>query len=94
MPHVPVECRRGAWLACCVLHAATHTAQAMQAHLLSVLERTVTWLGYAAHVQDHGAVASMSGGTLELDGSTIANTESTTVRTVGGGRGVSSALRR
>jgi hypothetical protein len=34
-------------------------------------------------VQDFGAVAFMSGGTLELDGSTIANTASTTVRTVG-----------
>jgi hypothetical protein len=41
-------------------------------------------------VQDHGAVASISGGTLELDGSTIANTAITTVRTLrGGGRGVS-----
>jgi hypothetical protein len=34
----------------------------------------------------------MRAGTLELDGSTIANTASTTVRTVGRGRGVS-ALR-
>jgi hypothetical protein len=33
-------------------------------------------------VQDHGAVASISAGTLELDGSTITNTASTTVRTV------------
>jgi hypothetical protein len=31
----------------------------------------------------------MTAGTLELDGNTIANTESTTVRTVGRGRGVS-----
>ena len=25
MPHVPVQCRGGAWLACCMLQAATHT---------------------------------------------------------------------
>ncbi len=33
-------------------------------------------------MQDHGAVASISAGTLELDGNTIVNTASTTVRTV------------
>ena len=50
---------------------------------VGALERAVTWHGYAAHVQGQGAVAFMSAGTLELDGSTIANTASTTVRAVG-----------
>jgi hypothetical protein len=41
-------------------------------------------------VQDFGAVGSISGGALELDGTTIANTESTKVRALrGGGRSVS-----
>ena len=53
---------------------------------VGALERTVTWHGYAAHVQYQGAVAFMTAGTLELDGSTIANTASTTVRTLRGCR--------
>jgi len=40
-------------------------------------------------LQFRGAVASISAGALELDGCTIANTKSTTVRTIGRGRGVS-----
>ncbi len=35
MPHVPVECRCGAWLAWSMLPAATHFAQGVQ-NLLSV----------------------------------------------------------
>ncbi len=59
----------------------------MKAFLMSVSSSVLPLChGYAAHVQDHGAVASISAGTLELDGNTIANTASTTVRTVGRGR--------
>jgi hypothetical protein len=39
MAHVPVECRRGAWLASCVLHAATHTAQGLSKHPYSRCSR-------------------------------------------------------
>jgi hypothetical protein len=49
---------------------------------VGALERAATWHGYVAHVQGQGAVAFIGAGTLELDGSTIANTASTTVRAV------------
>ncbi len=68
-------------MACCKGYESIHT--------VGVLVRAVIRPGYAAHAQGRGAVASMSAGTLELDGSTIVNTASTTVRTVGRGRGVS-----
>jgi hypothetical protein len=41
MPHVPVECRRDAWLARCVVHAATHKGYA-STPAVGALERTVT----------------------------------------------------
>ncbi len=67
---------------CCTLRRILHK---VCIPTVGALERAVTWHGYVAHAQVRGVgtVAFVSeAGALELDGNTIVNTESTTVRIV------------
>ena len=69
-------------MGCILFHTALAPAIV---YSVGVFEGAAMWHAahqYAAHVQDHGTVASISAGTLKLDGNTIVNTASTTVRTV------------